>query len=644
LVAPRGNRRKRGQHCGGREDGPDNAPRSQPPSMHNLLQRLKRLAPYFRSSRAGLAATLVGATLMAITEPLVAELLKQLLDRGFNDKSAPLWVVPVAIMALFGVRSVASFLSQYGLAWSANRAVLALRQAMFERLLRAQPTLFASQSASALTNAVVYEVQQGVSLLTSALLTLVRDTLLVLALLGYLLTLNWQLTLFVGLLFPALAYVMRVLGGRLHRVTLAGQKATDELAYVVEENVLAWRVVRVHGAQAAQGSRFAEQSKRLRQWVMKATLASATMTPLTQMLAAVALSAVISMALWQSRGGGATVGAFVAFVGAMLMLVAPLKRLSDVAAPIARGLAAVERGLDLAEITPTEASGAHAPQRAQGHIEVQGVTLRYGATPATAGSIAPTAPTAPSEPTPSTPSNPPTLPALENISLHISAGETVALVGPSGAGKTTLANLLPRFLTPTVGRITLDGVALQDWDLLALRRQMAFVSQDVVLFNDSIAANVALSSSRTPDDEAATQTAIQTAIQEALKAANLWDYVQSLPQGMQTPIGHNGTELSGGQRQRLAIARALYKNAPLLVLDEATSALDNESERAVQQALDRLMQGRTTLVIAHRLSTIEHADRVVVMDAGRIVEQGPPAQLLAQGGLFARLHAMQFRG
>ncbi len=583
--------------------------------MPSLLQRLTRLAPYFRSSRLGLVATLVGATLMALTEPLVAELLKQLLDRGFNDHSAPLWVVPLAIMSLFTLRSAASFLSQYGLAWSANRAVLGLRQAMFKRLLHAEPALFSGQSASALTNAVVYEVQQGVSLLTSALLTLVRDSLLVLALLGYLLSLNWQLSLFVGLLFPALAYVMRVLGRRLHRVTLAGQKATDDLAYVVEENVLAWRVVRVHGAQQAQAGRFADLSKRLRQLVMKATLASATMTPLTQMLAAVALSAVISMALWQSRGGGATVGAFVAFVGAMLMLVAPLKRLSDVAAPIARGLVAVERGLDLAEKTPAESGGGHAPERAHGDVEFEAVTLRYGE---------------------AAPEQPPGHSALNGITLKIKAGETVALVGPSGAGKTTLVNLLPRFLTPTSGRITLDGVALTDWDLQALRRQMAFVSQDVVLFNDSIAANVALSATREPGDEAA--------IQQALQSANLLDYVQGLPQGLNTLIGHNGSELSGGQRQRLAIARALYKNAPLLVLDEATSALDNESERAVQQALERLMQGRTTLVIAHRLSTIEHADRVVVMDGGRIVEQGPPAQLLAQGGLFARLHAMQFRG
>ncbi len=610
--------------------------------MPSLLQRLARLAPYFRSSRAGLVATLLGATLMALTEPMVAELLKQLLDRGFNDHSAPLWVVPAAILSLFTLRSAASFLSQYGLAWSANRAVLGLRQAMFERLLRAEPTLFAGQSASALTNAVVYEVQQGVSLLTSALLTLVRDSLLVLALLAYLLSLNWQLSLFVGLLFPALALVMRVLGARLHRVTLAGQRATDELAYVVEENVLAWRVVRVHGAQATQGKRFAEHSKRLRQLVMKATMASATMTPLTQMLAAVALSAVISLALWQSRGGGGTVGAFVAFVSAMLMLVAPLKRLSDVAAPIARGLAAVERGLDLAEKTPAEAGGRHAPERARGDIEFAAVTLRYG------NDAAGATPTVPAEPNTNHTSNgdkasaenpaptPSGVAALTDITLHIKAGETVALVGPSGAGKTTLVNLLPRFLTPTAGRITLDGVALVDWDLQTLRRQMAFVSQDVVLFNDSIAANVALSTAHQPGDE--------VAIEKALQAANLLEFVQSLPKGMHTLVGHNGNELSGGQRQRLAIARALYKDAPLLVLDEATSALDNESERAVQQALERLMQGRTTLVIAHRLSTIEHAHRVVVMDGGRIVEQGPPAQLLAQGGLFARLHAMQFRG
>jgi subfamily B ATP-binding cassette protein MsbA len=274
-------------------------------------------------------------------------------------------------------------------------------------------------------------------------------------------------------------------------------------------------------------------------------------------------------------------------------------------APLTRGLAAVERGLDLIDRSPLEAGGSFDAGRARGEINFEGVGLRYREDGA---------------------------PAVQGLTLHVKAGETVALVGPSGAGKSTLVNLLPRFIEPTAGSITLDGVPLADWDPKALRRQFALVSQDVVLFNDTVAANVSLGAPMSRGQ-----------IEAALHAANLHDFVLSLPQGMDTPIGHNGSQLSGGQRQRLAIARAVAKDAPVLILDEATSALDSESERAVQDALERLMQGRTTLVIAHRLSTIEHADRVLAMDHGHLVEQGTHAELLAAGGLYARLHAMQFR-
>jgi subfamily B ATP-binding cassette protein MsbA len=478
--------------------------------------------------------------------------------------------------------------------------------------MRVQPALYARQSASQLTNTLVYEVQQGAQMLVSSVLTLVKDTLTLAALLGYLLVLNWKLTLFVGILFPAVAWVMRTLGRRLHRLTLAGQQATDELAYVVEENVLAWRIVRLHEAAPAQQQRFGSRSQALRRLMLKSTIAGATMTPLTQVMAAIALSAVITVALWQSSQGGATVGSFVAFITAMLMLVAPIKHLSDVMAPITRGLAALERGLALIEQTPVEQGGAHAVARARGELELEGVSLRYAQ--ADSSEAAPPF-------------------ALQDVSLHVRAGETVALVGPSGAGKTSLVNLLPRFLDPTAGEIRLDGVPLRQWELGALRRQFAFVSQDVVLFNDTVAANVALGA---PLDAAR--------LRAALEGAYLMGFVQGLPQGVDTPVGHNGSQLSGGQRQRLAIARALYKDAPLLILDEATSALDSESERHVQAALEVLMRGRTTLVIAHRLSTIEHADRVVVLEAGRVAEHGTHAQLLAAGGLYARLHAIQFRG
>ena len=573
--------------------------------MPSLLQRLARIKPYLRGSHAGLVAAVGGAVVTAITEPLIPALMSRLLDQGFTAGTLQLWMVPAAIIGLFAIRSLSGFISQYGLAWTATRTVLKLREHLFARLLANEPGLFSRSSASSMTNTLVYETQGGVTTLVGCLLTLVRDTLTLVALMGYLLWLNWQLTLVVALLFPAVALVMRVLGKRLHRLTVEAQKATDSLAYVVEENMLAWRIVRLHGAEPQQAGRFFDRADVVRRLTLKGVVAAASMTPVTQMLAACALSGVITVALWQSSQGGATVGSFVAFVMAMLQLIAPVKHLSDVMAPLTRGLAAVERGLDHIEHTAVEVGGTHDGGRAAGEIRFENVGLSWR-------DDAP--------------------PALAGIDLVIRPGEAVALVGPSGAGKTTLVNLLPRFLQPSSGRITLDGVPLADWDMHALRRQFALVSQDVVLFNDSVAANVSLGAPM-PREQ----------VRAALAAANLLEFVESLPDGLDTAIGHNGSQLSGGQRQRLAIARAVAKDAPVLILDEATSALDSESERAVQDALERLMKGRTTLVIAHRLSTIENADRVVALEGGHLVEQGTHAELLAAGGVYARLHAMQFK-
>jgi ATP-binding cassette, subfamily B, bacterial MsbA len=580
-----------------------------------LLQRLARIAPYFRTARVGFAAAFVAAAVAAATEPLVPEILKRLLDGGFGpQRSFALWQVPVAFIGLFALRGFASFVAQYALAWAANRGVLTLREKMFERLLNAAPALYTERSASSLTNSVVYEVQTGARQLVQTALTLVRDSLIVVFLVASLLWRNWQLTLFIVVLAPAVALVMRLVSKRLEKLTRAHQVATDDLAYVVEENVMAWRIVRLHSAAHAQRQRFDKTSQWLRRLMIKSAVAGATSSPLTQLIAAVALSAVVVLALWQAGQPNQvtplTVGEFTAYITAMLMLVAPLKHLADSQAPLLRGVRALERGIELIENAPEERGGSHAPQsgRARGEIELRGVTLAYRA---------------PADAAP---------PALDDVTLTIAAGQTVALVGPSGAGKTSLVNLLPRFFEPTRGAVLLDGVALPEWRIDALRQQFALVSQEVVLFNDTIAANVALGAK--PD---------AARVRAALESAHLLDFVLALPQGLDSAIGHNGNQLSGGQRQRLAIARAIYKDAPVLILDEATSALDSESERAVQDALERLMQGRTTVVIAHRLSTIEHADRVVVLDRGRIVEQGTHAQLLAAGGLYARLHAMQFR-
>ena len=570
-----------------------------------LRARVARVAPFFRNSRRGFVLGFVGAVVGAATEPAIPLLMRWLVDNGFQLGRVPLWVVPVAVIGLTVVRGAAGFVSQYGMSWAANRGVLDLRAAMFARLLDAAPSLFSRNTASQLINTVTYEVQSGANQLVHSLQSLVRDSLVLVAMLGVLLYLNWQLTLVVAVLMPAVAWVMRYYSKRLHRYTVQGQKATDELAYVVEENVMAWRSVRLYAAGTAQAGRFRVVSEQLRRTSQKAIVAAATMTPLTQVIASVALATVITAALWQSGQDKTTVGSFIAFITALLQLIAPMKHLAEISAPITRGLAAVDRGIRLIEETPAEGGGSFDPGRAIGRIEMVGVSVAYRTDHAK---------------------------ALDGLTLHIAPGETVALVGPSGAGKTTVVNLLPRFIEASAGRVLLDGVALGDWNVEALRRQFALVSQDVSLFNDSVAANVALGAPVRREQ-----------VREALRAANLLDFVDTLPQGIDTVVGHNANELSGGQRQRLAIARAIYKDAPVLILDEATSALDSESERLVQQALETLMRGRTSLVIAHRLSTIERASRIVALDAGRIVEQGSHAELLAAGGLYARLHSLQFR-
>ncbi|KVC63526.1 lipid A export permease/ATP-binding protein MsbA [Burkholderia ubonensis] len=567
----------------------------------------KRLWPYIKPLLGIVLLAVVTMGVVAATEAGIPALLKPLLDHGFgaHGSDRAKWYVPIAVIGLALVRGVSQYASGYLLSYVSNRILLQLRLEMFQRMIHTSASFFQRETASTVINAIVFEVNQILSVLTGVMVTLVRDSMTVIFLLGYLFYLNWRLTLIVAVILPGIGWLVSKINRRLRRLNREHQTLTNELSYIVEETVGGYKVVKVHNGETYEIDRFTAMSKRLRGYAMRMTVSGGLAQPITQFLASIALAVVITIAVFQSSNDQTTVGGFVAFVTSMLLVISPLKHLIDVNQPLQRGMTAAELIFGLID-EPAEPQGGGRPlPHARGEIEFRGVTFDYGAAER---------------------------PTLDRISFKVAPGEMVALAGPSGSGKTTLVNLLPRFFDPTGGSVLLDGVPIADYDIHALRSQMAMVSQDVVLFNDTIAANVAYG--QTPD---------RARVQAALEAANLADAVAAMPDGLDTVVGGNGMRLSGGQRQRLAIARAIYKDAPILILDEATSALDSESERHVQAALERLMEGRTTLVIAHRLSTIERADRILVLEAGKIAEEGTHDELLRNGGLYAHLHRIQYQ-
>ena len=576
---------------------------------------LNRLITYLKPHIRLIIGSLVAMAFVAAAETSIPALMKPLLDRGFTGQlNSKLWQIPVFLVGLAMVRSLAQFLSNYLLSRVINSILLKLREQMFQTLLHASTTFFQKNSASNLINAVVFEVNNVLTVMGGMLISLVRDSLTVVGLMGYLIYLNWKLTLVVLIIFPIIAYIMSKINRRLRSLNREQQTLTSDLAYIVEEASAGYKIVKVHGAEQYEMNRFLEKAERLRQFALKSAVAGGLNQPITQLIASMALSVVLVIALMQSATEGTTVGGFAAFITAMMLVISPLKHLADINQPLQRGLTAAEMIFGLMDQPLEEAEDRRANmkslEKAKGGIRFEDVGFSYQQEVGRQD-------------------------ALSGINLAIKPGEVVAFVGPSGGGKSTLVNLLPRFFKPTSGHIFLDDIPLEDIVLADVRKQIAFVSQDVILFNDTIAANVAYGA--TGQEGIDRGRAI-----EALEAANLGALIKELPEGIDSMIGDNGNRLSGGQRQRLAIARAIYKNAPILILDEATSALDSESERQVQDALDRLMAGRTTLVIAHRLSTIEHADRIVVLEHGQIVENGSHEDLIKKDGLYANLHRIQF--
>jgi subfamily B ATP-binding cassette protein MsbA len=563
---------------------------------------VKRLWAFIKpySSRACMA--LLAMALTAATQPLLGKALQLLLDRGFKDKvDFSLWWIPAILVSIFVLRGIGTFATAYLNNWVISRVLNDLRARLFDRLLRFPVARFHEESTGKIINTVIGDVRQVVDMINSVFIAFVRDTLVVAGLLGTLLYLNWKLTLVAIVVMPLTALIVRTTTKRLRRLNRENQRVTAEMTQVVEEAARGHQVIRVFSGERYERQRFDMRSAALLGFSQRSTVAFAATTPITQIATAMTLSLVIVLAIRSNM----TVGEFTQFVTMMLMLLTPLKSLAEVNGPMQRGIAAAETVFEMIDSPVEEDTGTRELGKVQGHLRLENVAFRY---PNTASL------------------------ALNDVSLDIQPGQTVALVGVSGGGKSTFVNLVTRFYDPEGGRILLDGVPYRDLKLASLRAQLAMVSQNVVLFDDTLAANIAYGVERIDYERLAA----------AVKAAHLTDVVARLPDGVESMIGENGMRLSGGQRQRVAIARAIYKDAPILILDEATSALDNESERAVQAALDTLMAGRTTIVIAHRLSTIERADRIVAMEGGRIVEQGTHDELLALGGMYANLYRLQF--
>jgi subfamily B ATP-binding cassette protein MsbA len=567
----------------------------------------KRVWMYLRRYWKVFALSLLSMLVAASTDTAFAWLMKPLINGGFIEHDPLLMViVPLAIVGLFLIRGIFSFISDYASTWLSGHLVASMREDLFHKLLNLPVSYYDDYSSGRLMSRITNDVSQVTDAGFNIITVVVKDGFTILGLLTLLLYHDWQLTLICLAMIPVVAMSIRLVGKRLRRLAHVNQKHVGEIMQVLGESISCQKMVKVYGGEEYEARRFAQAVHAMRRNQVKQSATTSSNTGITQFIIALALAVIIYFASVRSAYGFSA-GDFLSFLTAMIMLFAPVKRITGVNQSLQRGLAAAESVFNFLDIPSEPDEGETHLHTTQGMLRFENVGFHYVRAEK---------------------------PALININFTVQSGETIALVGSSGSGKTTLVSLIPRFYDPTHGHIFLDGIDTRQYTLRSLREHIAFVSQDVVLFNDTVEANIIYGCKKAVTREV---------LLNAAKAANALDFIEEMPDGFNTLIGENGVRLSGGQRQRLAIARALLKNAPILILDEATSALDTHSEKLVQGALENLMKNRTTIVIAHRLSTIENADRIMVLHYGQIIEEGTHHSLLKLNGAYAQLHKLQFK-
>jgi len=567
----------------------------------------RRLLSYTFLNKWVFILSVLSMVFVALTQPAFAYLMKPMLDGGFvnQDPEVIKWL-PVGIIGIFAVRALAGLGSDYGMSWIGRGVIQTMRTEMFYRLINLPNKYYDSTSTGETISRFTFDVEQLATAATTAVTILIKDGLMIIFLILWMFYISPKLATVFLVLGPVLALIVSVVSRRFRNISRRIQMSMGSITHVLEETVQAQRVVKIFGGQAYEEERFNKSNNKNRQQNMKLMVSTSLSTSTLQFIVSFALAGIVHVAIQEGLNGKITVGDFTAFIVSMSMLFQPLKRITNINAVVQKGVAAAESVFKFLDAQPEDDSGTYEPEKVQGELVIENLNFAY--------------------------ENQPDRFVLNNINLHIAQGETVAFVGRSGSGKSTLVNLIPRLYDGYEGNILLDGESINNYKISNLRSHIAYVGQEIVLFNDTIEHNIAYGCVDVSIDK----------VNAAAKSANALDFIEKLPEGMQSLAGEKGVLLSGGQRQRLAIARALLKNAPLLIMDEATSALDTESEKSIQSALEVLTKNRTTLVVAHRLSTIENADKIVVMDDGRIIEVGSHQELIAKGGAYSALHNVQF--